>query len=93
MDNSKLPESLFNVDPERVRRYEIDLSKGFIKSDGPEDHACMLEALELLKRASIPSPGVLQASYCPEPLPQTKSKAGLKLLDLIDKFSFQLRSW
>lgn len=48
----------------------------------------MLEALALLKQAPIASPA---ASFTPEPLPQTKSKTGLKLLDLIDEF-FLLKS-
>lgn len=94
MDNSKLPASLFNLDPDTVKKYEIDLSRGVLKSDGVEDHARMLEALALLKQASIGSPAPAQAPqtpYTPEPLPQAKSKTGLKLMDLIDKF-FLLKS-
>lgn len=92
MDNSKLPASLFNIDPDNARKYEIDLSKGVLRSDGPEDHARMLEALALLKQVqSAPPLGPVQTTYTPEPLPQAKSKTGLKLMDLIDKF-FLLKS-
>jgi len=91
MDNSKLPASLFNLEPDTVKRYEIDLSRGILKSDGVEDHARMLEALALLKGASVAPPAPVQAPYTPEPLPQAKSKTGLKLMDLIDKF-FLLKS-
>jgi integrase len=91
MDNSKLPASLFNIDPDRVRKYEIDLSRGVLKSDGVEDHARMLEALALLKQAPVASSVPTQAPYSPELLPQAKSKTGLKLMDLIDKF-FLLKS-
>lgn len=39
MDNSKLPANLFNLEPAQVRRFEIDLLRGILKADGPEDHA------------------------------------------------------
>lgn len=89
MDNSKLPASLFNIDTDNVKRYEIDLSKGVLKSDSPEDHLRMLEALAMLKGVSAPV--VAPTPYTPETLPVAKSKNGLKLIDLIDKF-FLLKS-
>lgn len=81
-------------DSSHIKTFEIDLSRGLLKADVPEDHARMLEALALLKAAHIapnaqPAPSV--ANYNTEPLPQAKSKSGLKLLDLIDKF-FLLKS-
>lgn len=36
MPSSKLPASLFNIDPETIRKYEIDFSRGILKSDGLE---------------------------------------------------------
>jgi site-specific recombinase XerD len=91
MDNSKLPANLFNIDPDQVRRFEIDLSKGILKSDGAEDHARMMEALAMLQKAPIAVPAHAPPPFTPEPLPHAKSKTGLKFLDLIDKF-FLLKS-
>jgi integrase len=91
VDNSKLPANLFNIDPDQVRRFEIDLSKGILKSDGAEDHARMMEALAMLQKAPIAVPIHAPSPFTPEPLPHAKSKTGLKFLDLIDKF-FLLKS-
>lgn len=81
-------------DSSHIKTFEIDLSKGLLKADGPEDHARMLEALALLKATQIapnaqPAPAV--ANHTPEQLPVQRSKTGLKLSDLIDKF-FLLKS-
>lgn len=89
LQNARMPS-----DSSHIKKFEIDLSRGLLKADGPEDYARMLEALGHLKAAQIvpnaqPAPAV--ANYSPEPLPQAKSKSGLKLLDLIDKF-FLLKS-
>ena len=39
---------------DKVRPYELDLARGIMKSDGPEDHARMMEALAVLK--TMPAP-------------------------------------
>lgn len=80
---SQLLQSAQMSKPSNIRTFEIDLSRGILKADGPEDHQRMLEALALLKSAPMPSAA---PSYTPEPIPKAKSKDGLKLLDLIDKF-------
>lgn len=80
-----------SVDLSKVKAFEIDLSRGVLKADGPEDHARMMEALALLKQGAVASPAPVQASYSPAPLPLAKSKTGLKMSDLIDKF-FLLKS-
>lgn len=91
MANSKLPASLFDNDLDKARRFEIDLSKGLLRADGPEDHARMMEALAVLHKGPLALPRGASPTFLPEPMPQAKSKSGLKLLDLIDKF-FLLKS-
>lgn len=56
MANPKLSD--FNFDPAALRRYELDLSKGIAKADGPEDHARMLEAID---KIGMFTPSQLQA--------------------------------
>lgn len=81
-----------SVDLSKVKAFEIDLSRGALKADGPEDLARMMGALALLKHGAVASPASTQASYSPTALPVQKSKTGLKLSDLIDKF-FLLKSY
>lgn len=78
----------FNLDPSKLSKYELDLSRGIARSDGPEDHARLLEAIEAigpiynlppapqgveLSRGGI---GAVQAA---------PAKAGLRILDVLDR--------
>lgn len=73
---------LAQIFPMVIRRYEIDLHRGVLKSDGPEDHARMLVALETLGKLSphAPSP----------PGSPLKARVGLRLPEVVEKF-FQLK--
>lgn len=71
------------IDPDKIKKYEIDLCRGVFKSDGAEDHKNMLEAL-----SNIDKIGVFKKTQSPpapkgEPL---KSVTGLRLLELLEKF-------
>jgi integrase len=56
---------------DKVRPYELDLAKGIIKSDSPEDHARMMEALpfaiEALKATPAPAAPALVQYIEPPP--------------------------
>ena len=76
-----------NLDPDRIKRFEIDLSKGVLRADGPEDHQRMMEALAVLKNtAKTPIESIVSPSVAVPP-----TEKGLKLLELLDKF-FLLKS-
>lgn len=60
------------------RRYELDLSRGIMKSDGAEDHARMMEAIGVLKSMPAPAPTPPSPVQYVEPQPEhtiTLSKA------------------
>ena len=60
-----------------TKSFEIDLQRGVLKSDGPEDHQRMMEALGMLK-------SVQQPVHAAAPAPTTK-KQGLTLPQVLDK--------
>jgi integrase len=65
----------------KIRKFEVDLSRGIMKSDGPEDYQRMMEALRLLTQLSPK-----QSFESPVSIPQTPAIGGLKLNELLDKF-------
>lgn len=69
--------------PMTIRKYEIDLQRGFLRSEGPDDHARMLEALDRL--------GPLKSTPQPPQGELLKKKVGLRLPDVVEKF-FRLKS-
>ena len=76
-----------NFDSDKLKRFEIDLSRGILKADGPADHQRMMEALAVLKNTTkTPLESIATSSVT---LPTTEK--GLKLLELLDKF-FLLKS-
>jgi site-specific recombinase XerD len=79
MRASRLMEALMEIDLSGIRRYEIDLQKGVLKSDGEDDHRRMLEALAHLK-GSVPLPA---APFKEE---SSASRSELTLMELLDKF-------
>jgi len=76
---------VMEINWDNIRRMEVDLRHGIMKSDGPEDHARLIEALNLFR--SIQREGTAQKT-AKAPLrevveaPSTKS---LTLLELLDK--------
>ncbi|SDP84970.1 hypothetical protein SAMN04489708_13156, partial [Paracidovorax cattleyae] len=46
----------FNLDPSKLSKYELDLSRGIARSDGPEDHARLLEAIEAIAPGNLSQP-------------------------------------
>lgn len=77
---SKWMEALMEIDLSRISKYEIDLQKGVLKSDGEDDHRRMLEALALLKGSGHAPP----VASSKEELPARSF--GLTLMELLDKF-------
>lgn len=87
-------ESLGMVDPSKVKKYEIDLQRGYLKTDGTkEDHDQALVALGMMDKLGhlVRSGGVSRAAPIEEEQPK-----GLRLLELLSKFlsmkSLQTRS-
>lgn len=72
-----------SFDPSKIKKYEIDISKGVIKADNHEDHMRAMDALSLL--ASItPSKGTEQPQ---SPIQEQRgAQQGLTLMELFDKF-------
>jgi site-specific recombinase XerD len=71
-----------SVDLSNIRKYEIDLARGVAKSDGPEDHQRMLEALKILQS---PVAGAQTQTAVPLGSSPSSSKSGLRLLEVLDK--------
>jgi len=74
---------------DKIRKFEVDLSRGILKADGPEDHKMMMEALEMYAKAKarLNSPeSTTTASEVATPTP-----TGLKVLEVLEKF-FLLKS-
>jgi site-specific recombinase XerD len=71
-------------DLNELSTYELDLSSGVAKSDGPEDHGRMMEAIEALKalNAGQVAPSA-SAAFAPAP---TDDPTALKLGELLEKF-------
>lgn len=71
----------FNFDSGSLSRYELDLQRGIAKSEGPEDHARLLEALGALSKLQNPAPSASLSSA------QTPAAVGgLKLDEFLNKF-------
>ncbi|MFA1584452.1 tyrosine-type recombinase/integrase [Achromobacter ruhlandii] len=80
----KFYEALGMVDPSKVKNYEIDLKRGYIKTDGTkEDNEQALLALGMLDKLGhlVPASGVLRNAPIEEEQPK-----GLRLLELFSKF-------
>lgn len=78
----QLEGDLLSLNLDKVRKFEIDLSKGVLRADGPEDHQRMMEALAVLKNtAKTPIESIVSSSVVVSP-----AEKGLKLLELLDKF-------
>jgi len=86
MTKPKLSEFDFNSSD--VSRYEFDLAKGIAKSDGPEDHARMLDAIKAVAAvytAPKPPEGALLLSDKHRTGNEAPARAGLRLLEVLDK--------
>lgn len=84
---------LMAVDLSKVKKYELDLSRGIAKADGPDDHQRMLEAIAMLsggKKTTPPTPQGESLRSAPAEAPTGSAVKGLKLLEVLDKF-FLLR--
>lgn len=79
MRASQWMDALVKIDLSGIRKYEIDLQKGVLKSDGVDDHNRMLEALAHLK-------GSVSQPAAPSKEESSASSSGLTLMELLDKF-------
>ncbi len=52
-----------------LRKFELDLSKGIMKADGPEDHARMMEAIKAYKELHGTAPSLQEAMNMGRPAP------------------------
>lgn len=66
--------------------YELDVSRGFAKSDSPEDHARMLEAIEALKALHAVQPSLVAQASTALPKPPADDPTALKLDELVEKY-------
>jgi len=72
----------------RIAKMEIDFERGVFKSDGAEDHANLMDTLNLLLKNNYrPSnPPTPQGSLESRVLPTVTKDKGLTLSDVLDKF-------
>lgn len=89
MTKPKLSDFNFNLGT--VKRFELDLSRGIAKADGPEDFARMMQALEKLS-ALTPPPTPSLGAQAIEAVASSSpadtgavSQAGLRVLEVLDK--------
>ena len=75
-------------DFDKIRKYEIDLTRGVLRADGADDHERMIEALGMLKsvsKPSIPTPNPSKGGELLKvPLEATSTKS-ISLIELLDK--------
>lgn len=69
-----------------IRKYEVDLSRGILRADGPEDHQQLLEALQALQGlpVAVSNPSVPSIEEVPTPK-KGKVKEGLTLPEVLEK--------
>jgi hypothetical protein len=87
------PVSPEDFDLSRVRTYEIDISKGIFRADGPEDHQMMMEALKAaqsIKNSNSLGNSALELRTS-DVITTPKRKTGLNMPELLEKF-FLLKS-
>lgn len=86
MTNRKPSSTLQGILDEIARPFELDLSKGIMKAEGPEDHARMMEALKTYKEIHGAYPPLQEAMNMGRPtLPQ--QEAPKRLLTRSKRFS------
>lgn len=71
---------------DKIRPYEIDLAQGIMKSDGPEDHARMMEAIGVLKTMPPPPPAAPAPAQWVEPPPKQTITISKALVEYLPKF-------
>lgn len=76
------PIDINSIDLDDPKSFEMDIGRGMFKSDGPEDHQRMMEALAVFKevQASQPAP-IPQATA----QPKQQNQHGLTLPQVVDK--------
>ena len=71
-------------------KYELDISKGIAKSDGPEDHARLMQAIEALKTMQSGLPlaagAMAPVAAATGPTQPPDDPTALKLDELVEKF-------
>ncbi len=75
--NPKLRDILPHLTPEELSRYELDMERGIMRADGPDDHARMMEALDkfaVVRSRTIPP---VSASFPPSSAPPAVLKSRL----------------
>lgn len=77
--------SLGEAGPHGIRKYEVDLSRGYFKADGPADHSRMLESISAIGQF----PPELLAAVRAQPAPQAPQTPACKPLDMAQA----IRKW
>jgi len=75
---------LHSMTKDLPQKYELDLSRGILKSDGPEDHTRLLQAMEAMKAIHV-GQGTTVASNTVT-APSSDDPTALKLGELLEKF-------
>lgn len=80
----------FSFDPEKLRHYELDLSRGIVRSDGPEDHERLMQALDRISALSTPPARNLAGATAADAVVSSAGgvvapQAGLKVLDVLER--------
>jgi integrase len=75
---------LHSMTKDLPQKYELDLSRGILKSDGPEDHTRLLQAMEAMKAIHV-GQGTTVASNTVT-APSIDDPTALKLGELLEKF-------
>ena len=70
-------------------KYELDLSRGILKSEGEADHTRLMQALQAIQALQVAQPGQPTAAPASE-APTADDPTALKLGELLEKF-FLLR--
>ena len=88
---TRLLEALkMTIDLSNIRKYHVDLGRGIVQADGPDDHQRLLEALQALQSSrdveSLAVPPKAPQGASVENLGVPATQSGLKLVELLDKY-------
>lgn len=76
------PIDINSIDLGDTKSFEMDISRGVFKSDGPEDHQRMLDTFAMIKDLPQAQP----ATPSDTSAPKTSSQHGLTLIQVVDKY-------
>lgn len=74
--------------PVAPSKYELDVSRGILKADGPEDHQRLMDALAVFKAMNgiAPAPAVVAPAPVLDNTPPPNDPTALRLGELLEKY-------